>query len=272
MSKTERIYAQLVEANPVPDPEALPDRLAAAVPGLRVIDPGREDMQTETTQLPTETPGGSRRGMIAAFATAAVVIAAVAIGALVLSDDGVDTASIPDDPVERVEAFIAALNAGDVDTAAAIAAPGEPPSEMDRNTMEFNAVMSAGYPWQVEGCAVASSLPTAVIVECALVNTDPVFIATGASELIAPWTVNDDGSMRSHEWQGGDHTGAVRTYADYLRATDLELFDAVCSPAAYPGRAAANNGGLALAKACAEVIVPLAPSVADWVEAGRPTP
>lgn len=269
MSRTERIYALLVEANPVPDPEALPERLADAGPRLVVVDPRREPMQTEATQPQTEPPG--RRAWIPALAVAAAIIAAVAIGAFVLSDGDPQPAVDPDaGPVGRVEAYYTAVNAGDVEAAVALVAPNESPSEVVLSNIEFNAVMNAEYPWLIEECAEAASLPTAVLVECGLLNTDPVFVATEASEFIAPWTVNDDGSMRAHEWQGGDHTGASRAYADYLRAFHLEDYEAVCSPTAYPGGSVAYNGGLALTGVCARVILPLAPEIADWVEAGKP--
>lgn len=55
MSKSaEQVYALLVDANPIPDVDAVPETLQPA-PHLRVIDPRRDDMQTQTRPLRPET-------------------------------------------------------------------------------------------------------------------------------------------------------------------------------------------------------------------------
>ena len=43
MSASEQIYALLVEANPVPDPDALAHPPATSAPGLHVLVPGRQE-------------------------------------------------------------------------------------------------------------------------------------------------------------------------------------------------------------------------------------
>ena len=80
----EQVYALLVDANPFPDVDAVPEMLQPA-PHLRVIDPRRDDMQTETRPLrPDTTPPQPprRRGWIPAIAAAVVVIVAIGIAAL----------------------------------------------------------------------------------------------------------------------------------------------------------------------------------------------
>jgi hypothetical protein len=235
---------------------------------------------TERTELREKRRPPRWRTVAIAVAAVIVVVAAVGgVGLLFTSDGEPQPAVDPNaDPTERVEAYIAALNAGNVDGAMSILAPDGWPSDADRSFTEyrsfteFSAVMNAEYPWQIEGCEVAANLPSGAIVECAIVNTDPVYVATGASELIAPWTVSDDGSIHAHAWRGGDHAAANRTYADYLRAFHLEDYEAVCSLAAYPGQLIYFDGGLAFTGPCAKVIQPLAQDIADWVEAGRPQP
>ena len=85
MSKSEQVYALLIEANPVPDPDVLPERFAEVVPRLRVADQRRATMHTEqpvrtqTEHEPIQTktaPTLRRRNWIPAVAAAVVVILA----------------------------------------------------------------------------------------------------------------------------------------------------------------------------------------------------
>ncbi|MEE8330361.1 MAG: hypothetical protein V3R84_01160 [Acidimicrobiia bacterium] len=89
----ERIYALLVDVNPVPDIEDLQTALAET-PHLYVIDTRRNDMQTQTPpRTPASTPPRRRRLWIPALAGAAVVVATVIVS--VFAFGGNDSASAP---------------------------------------------------------------------------------------------------------------------------------------------------------------------------------
>jgi len=269
VSKTERIYALLVEANPVPDPDALPERLADAVPHLHVIDPRREPMDTETTQ--PQTPPQTGRNWLPALGAAALIIAVVAGGALLLSDPGVDTAADREAAaIAKARAYFTAINSGGIDEAVALASLDGSSDEATRGLIEFGAVATASYPWQLQGCEVVGADDEAVLVDCAFVNTDPVFVATGVSELVAPFTVFDDGTMVGRNWQGANFALANRAYADYLRTRHEADYNRVCHRSAYPTGSVNSNGGMVFTRECAELAIPLAPTIADWVDAGKP--
>jgi hypothetical protein len=272
VSKTERIYALLVEANPVPEPDVLPERLADTVPRLRVVDPRRVPMQTEeTTQLQPEKPS-SRRALIPALAVAAVVIAAIAAGVLLLTaGDEPDVANDREHAaVARTEAFYAAINAGDIERVESFTSPGGSISEDDRRMWEFYIVVFARYPQQVRGCEATDANDEFVYVDCAVASSDPVWVATGVNEYTAPWWVYDDGRMVWRQFEGVSFTQGNRTYAEYLRLHHPGEYAEVCAPVAYLGSLVNSDGGIAFTKECAELAVPLAEDIADWVEAGKP--
>jgi hypothetical protein len=92
MSTAEQIYALLVEANPIPDPEALPEIIAEARPRLRVVAP-------ETARLPTldrdVPPAMSRRRSWALAAAACfAVLFTAALGWMLVADLGGSPATL----------------------------------------------------------------------------------------------------------------------------------------------------------------------------------
>jgi hypothetical protein len=270
VSKTERIYALLVEANPVPDPDALPERLVDTEPHLRVIDPRREPMQTEETIQRDMKP--SRRALIPALAVAAAVVAMIAAGVFLFTAE--DEPDVADDreqaAVARTEAFFAAINAGDIEAAESLTSPGESISEDDRRMWEFNIVVSAQYPQQVRGCEATDANNEFVYVDCAVASSDPVWVATGVDEYTAPWWVYDDGRMVWRLFEGVSFTQGNRAYAEYLRLYHPDEYAEVCLPVAYLGSLVNSDGGIAFTRECAELATPLAGDIAEWVDAGKP--
>ncbi len=124
---TERIYALLVDANPVPDIGNLPTD-SAHTPHLYVIDARSDKMQTQTPTIekqgfPTEQP--PRRRWIPAVAAAAVVAVAIGIAALALSGRGTELVAPATEisPEEVVAQVIEASNDRDVDALAALYDP-----------------------------------------------------------------------------------------------------------------------------------------------------
>ena len=273
MSRTERIYALLVEANPVPDPDVLPERLVDTEPHLRIIDPRRETMHTEETTQPTTRERQPRRRWIPALAAAAVV-AAVAVGALLLTNIESEPSAEEvraDAAIATAEAQLAAVNDGDNEAIIAQTTADGSRAEADGRMIEYNVALAGTYPWQVQSCEATFSSDEYVNVDCAFANTDPVYVAEGVSELIAPTFVYDDGRVEWRIWQGANFSLANRAYADYLRVNHRTEYDAVCWPQSYsPAGSVNRDGGLAFTKECADLALPLAQDIADWVEAGKP--
>jgi hypothetical protein len=268
VSKTERIYALLVEANPVPDPEALPERLVEQ--RLTVVAPESEPMQTEKTVHRQQAR--QRKRWIPALAAAVVVVAAIVAGVLFLIAG--DDPEVADDrgqaAVVQAESYLAALNGGDADAALALLGADAAADEVLRSNAEFNAFVTATYPWEVRGCEPTFSSDEYVSVGCSLVITDPVFGARGVGEVIAPFFVYDDGHMEWRPFQGANFSLANQAYTDYLRLNALDEYEASCWPPAYPTGSVNHDGGIAFTRACAELLVPHSRDVAEWVRLGRP--
>jgi len=225
-------------------------------------------MDTETTQL--QTPPPTRRAWLPALGVAAIAIAVVAAGALLLSDRGTDVATDRESAaIARAESYFAAINGGDVEAAATALDPSAL-SQADGRMLDFNVFSTAAYPWQLQSCEVVGSDGEVVLVDCAFTITDPVFIAEGVSELIAPFTVHNDGLMESRLWQGANFSLANRAYAEYLRTRHEADYNEVCHVSAYPTGSVNHDGGLVFTRECAELAIPLAPTIAEWVEAGKP--
>jgi hypothetical protein len=303
MSETEQVFALLVEANPVPDPATLPERIADVEPGLHVVDPGRTTMQSEpTTEHTTPEPPRRRMGWIAAAVAAVVVLILGAAAVLLLANDDTQPAvdeppatttppatTVPPEPeaapvdqaridtaIAKVEDFYAAINTDDVDAAMALAyADGsfadDPSGEADRNMWEANAVFTASYPYEVQRCESTGTLDDRVVVECTTVNPDPVWVTLGVSDgVVAPWHVFDDGHMEWRALRGEPFSLPNQAYVDYLKLNHLEAYNEVCNPDAYPLGTVNSPQGYSLTRACAELVTPLAEDIAAWIEAGRP--
>lgn len=300
MSTTEQVYALLVEANPVRDPDELilgPE----SAPRLQVIEPGGPSMDTKEA-IRTVTPEPPRRrALLAGLVAAAVVTVAIVGAVLLVRDSGQPAPPVITNPpapttvttvdeaearanaeaeaaevrataaVRKVEEIYAALNAGDADLVAALTAPNDPIAESDRHLWEFNAAFAATYPQELKGCEATSTANTLFVrVECSIVNHDPVFVANGVSDLIAPWQVFDDGAIKWRPYEGADIVVAARDYGVYLRERHETDYLEVCQPASYDLGTVVFNGNIALTGSCAALAVPLAEDIAEWVAAGRP--
>lgn len=274
------VYALLVEANPVPDPNA------ATIEPLR--DLNASPSASHTVELTTLEPGESamaprqRHRWMPAAAAATIVI--VAIGALVLTRSEptpIDRAAAPAEPppptreeraVATAQAFYTALNAGDVDTMIAMTNPDSSVVEADRQMWEMNAVhVTLGEPWTIGTCQPVE-ITSSIEVACSVTINDPVFEQLGVNELIAPIRIFDDQTTRWLPFRGADFNAANRAYSDYLQAFHPDQYQAACSPAAYDPGTINATGGLALTASCGELWVPLGDDVAQWLRDDKPRP
>ena len=94
MGATERIYALLVTANPVPDLDALSDAAPEAKPHLRVVEPEEKGTQAQQRKHESSAEVSRRRRLIPSLAMAAV-LALIATAAIVVFRDGPSVDSTP---------------------------------------------------------------------------------------------------------------------------------------------------------------------------------
>ena len=243
----ERIYALLVDANPVPDVEQVPTILAER-PHLYVIDSRRDAMQTELRpeEEVAQAPPPRQRRWIPAAAAAVVVAAAIGVSIFALSGDSdepappateapVTTTAPVIQSVEEVgRSAIAAWNAGDVDAFVGLfSADGLIQNDWSAtdgglaNDVEF--YMGLGQQATIEECTVSGDTVTCVT-STADDLSGPLGISTevhwvmsiAGSEItqlnwefpvtdtIDSWTVIDDMIV----WLGAEH---LDVYDDWFR-------------------------------------------------------
>ena len=114
----ERIYALLVDANPVPD-------IDNVSPHLELVDSRKDDMQT-LTRTRTEPAPPSRPRWRAPAVAAAVAAAVIAIGIAIFAlggDEGTPVDEIGAPPLETAEAWIESFEKGDIAGYEALMAP-----------------------------------------------------------------------------------------------------------------------------------------------------
>ena len=112
-------FAALVEANPIPDPRSYAEHRLEPAAFLTATRERTRDMQTIDQQESTQKAPQRRWQPLAAVA-AFVLIIAVGVAASFALRGGDEVTNVPappfDTPQEAVEAYYAALNAGDGDT------------------------------------------------------------------------------------------------------------------------------------------------------------
>ena len=175
---------------------------------------------------------------------------------------------IEQEALDRVAAFVTAVNAGDLD--AIEESVGVPFSVGDRRSWEFHAMLNAaGTEWHQGECEVIDSADWFVNLECPFTYTMPAFVAVGASEAVAPYAFIN-GELRVHQWQslGTDFTFALNAMVRYLQMLDPPAYEP-CDPAAQT-EDFTEHGGIARVPECAEVLVEHMDDIVAWIEAGEP--
>lgn len=292
MNSPERVYALLVEADPVPDPETLaatPEE--ATSPHLHVVDPRRDPMQTdERVRTLKPRPPGRRRWIPALVAGLAVVVAVVAAVVLLRSDEAVPPAEEPQpaptleeesvrmaDAEAKIDVLIEAIAADDIDAVEEVVEPEGELIERDRNMYEYLAVVeTAGYGYGSADCNAVTdpSRRQFVTVICDVTVADPVAEELDSERLAIPWRVWADGHIDWLPAEGVGYEPANRAYAEYLRAFYPTEYEQTCDLIPYlsAGISAQDAFGLALTRECAQFATPHADEVVQWIRDGRPTP
>jgi hypothetical protein len=184
-----------------------------------------------------------------------------------------EDAALAQEAMERNDAFYVAVNAGDI--AAMPDILGQPLSEADTRHWEFHAdFTAAGTKWVAEDCRVKSVIGSLVSGECRLEYLNPVFVATGASSVIAPFQLRGAGGVFSTpSWislgtifDGRD--GPLRAMVDYMQKFYPDEYP-LCDPHEVTGEFT-EHGGIPRVPECSAVLAPRLADIAAWVEAGRP--
>jgi hypothetical protein len=220
----EHIYALLVDANPIPDFEGLSEELHET-PHLRIVDPRRDTMQTETRTMQPITPPPPRgRNWIPALVGVAAVVIAIVLGALALRGDDSELVPPADEPtgttaVELARQTIADWNTGDSD-----AFFGRFASEAQ---IEEVAVTDSGLRAQVafymalqQQAVVGECVTGPDTVTCTTVTTDALSGPVGA-ESAFEWTFRvEDGAIVSLDWSwrfdAPSVTGVIRDMSNWI--------------------------------------------------------
>jgi hypothetical protein len=282
----ERVYALLIEANPVPDPDAYLEASDAVRSPLHLVESRRDSMKTEEDirSLTPEPP--ARRTWPAAVAAAIIIV--IAVGAVAWFAGG-DEAPVVDeappittgevdstaDALATTEAFLTALAAGDIAEVERTTNPGGQLSDAERRLWGFYAALfAAGYGDEFGTCTTTPDADgRRIAVACPSVTGDPVMIAVGITELVWPFDYFPESRRLAwRPFEGGDFSLANAAAADYLRAFHRQDYDAACDPAAYNFQGVVMDRGLAFTGDCGQLLVPLLEDIATWIGAGQPLP
>ena len=174
--------------------------------------------------------------------------------------------ALEQEALDLVARFIDAVNDGDVDTIETIIGDRSPVG--GRRGWEFHATLNAaGTEWRQGDCEITESADWFVNLECPLTYAMPVFVAIGAHEAIAPYSLIN-GELRSPHW---DALGLDFTFAQDAMVRYLEMVGdyAACDPAAQAGDYT-ESGGIARVPECAEVLVEHMNDMVAWIDAGEP--
>ena len=293
----ERVYALLVEANPYAEPEALLHALEDDSRVLHLVDLTGEDMRTidKDDVTATEAAPPARRSPWIAAVAAVAVVALIGLATFLINQDSsgpVDTAPPTtidadalaiSDAIDAVQQLWLAVGENDIDAIEELVRPGGTLGSAEQRMWGFHAVMSAaGFGDELGDCqASLAAAGTTVSVTCDVTFLNPVFAAAGSNVSAASFAYEVaqrriQGPASSELLPWADMPDSVinepmRAMADYLRLIDEDAWLQVCAPAAYGGsEGVIHVHGLAMAPECAELLVPLLPDIARWVEAGRP--
>lgn len=228
----------LDRANPVPDPQSLADAMARASVFLATE---RTDTMDTKEQTATKQPSPNRnRGLIAAIAAFAVVVLLGAISLVALNANSQEVAA-GDTPQDTVDAFIAARNAGDVETSLELLAEGAVINEDNQATDEQSyADMVAwlgalGWEWEIVECEETAVSANETRLSCSYEHNN----AWGRALGVGPF--NDGGSLDftveggeitsfTHYWLNTTFSPQVwEVFGDWMLKNHVELSNVILS-------------------------------------------
>jgi hypothetical protein len=267
MTDPDRVFAQFVEANP------LPDATIDEHPEPPALDPRRQRRLLATKLARPDPPASLRQRTAWTVSVAASVLVLVVAGLWMTQRSTTETgpASRMEEPGPDVLArqYQDAINRGDVATAMELSQPAYRTTPNQR-VAEWQAVLAAnGMPTTLGDCEIEPVTDSSGRVTCSARLGDLVAVELGVAELQAPFDYSE-GLLAWRPLEGGDFSQVNRAYADYLRRYHPDDYNEVCGATAYEPGSVVLDKGLALTGECAELVAPLAGEVVDWIRRGRP--
>jgi hypothetical protein len=228
----ERVYALLVEANPIPDLDNLP-------PHLFAVDSRRDDMQTQTPRRTEPQLRPQKRKWAPALAVL-VAIAVVAVGFAIyaLTIDGDEGAPPVTQPagiegIDAINAFAAAIASDDLANLPGFADG----SELDRGLVEWHAVLQAD-PVLSE-CQQNPFSEGLVTVRCTVTYGDDYFHNIVTGETMTSYIsgrVDAEGIFSGAQWPPPDGlVGAEADFRAWVQQAHPELEDRMWGGLGYLG-------------------------------------
>ena len=271
-NRVERVYALLVNANPVPDHEPPAKMTAMSRPSLRLVTDGDIGDTPATAPLKPKRRDRWPRSVAAALSLTFFVILFAFALSRPIETEPVAPATPEEDVLWRVEAWFTAIATDQIDDLPT--AFGIELTEADRQMWAFNATLARVHPLELQSCEITQSVGSLILAECSVVHSDPVSMATGTAEITYPFR-SQDGIVTWQEMRlttgTGSPFGASIAYAEYLQLFEPDAYARVCSQDSYEGDII-FNGYLALTPSCAELLLEHANDAAAWIDAGSATP
>lgn len=269
MTDPDRVFAQFVEANPVPG-ETIEH--GAEPPDF---DPRSEVRLLATRPARSDPPASLRQRTAWTVSIAASVLVLVVAGLWMTQRSTTDTGPAnrnePPTPDVLARQWQDAINRGDVTTALELSAPASR-TIADQRVAEWQAGLAANdMPTTFGDCEIEPVTDSSGRVTCSAHLGDLVAVELGVAELQAPFDYNE-GLLAWRPFTGGDISQVNKAYADYLRQYHPDQYDEVCGSTAYESGTVLLSNGLALTGECAELAAPLSGDVVEWIRRGRPEP
>jgi len=187
----EAAFTALVEANPIPDPRSYAERRLEPAAFLTATRERTVNMRTIETQE-ARTDNKQRRWQPLAAVAAFILVIAVGVAAALALRGTADVANVPAPPFETpqdvVDAYYAALNAGDGDAFVVMFAEAATDSEInpignlsdDKIRARIEAIEAVGATFAVVDCASETALRT----RCTVSSSEPIGgLIVGSTEI-----------------------------------------------------------------------------------------
>ena len=272
-----QLLTTLAAANVYHDETPLPESIWADDLALREIE-RRTAMQTQEENTTREQPTRRTTRWLAAAAAAVVVVVGAAV--VLFSNSGAGTPPAITDTTEAIptttvvpgsaaiemtKAWVAALDAGDAESALALLHPDEFSPDAEGMTGAVEWLASFGARHSVEDCE-ASVTEASTGVTCVYVVDHPIMNALDLNRKPIATEYKDE---RLVLLDIGNRIDANSAFSSYATLYETETFDDVCNSLIIDGPSWIGSWHV-LSTECGQLWAALAQDVAIWIEAGRP--
>lgn len=266
-------FTLLEEANPVPDPLGYLETVYS-VSAVAAPHELRRDTMQEIDQRARKADPSLRRPLIAIVGVTLVIglVATLVILNMTRETPVVSNEADAEAAIQRVHDFLDARSASELH--AAVGTDFKVPQAVITEWEWWATFAEDGYRGEVGACTTTGGSPS-ITISCPLIPSDPVLLALGVDEGELGFVYFPDagsaGQLKAPHIDGGSSEN-VQAYQVYLSAYQPEIYDQVCSRAAYESESVLSTNGLALTPQCAKAVIPYLEDIALWIERGRPLP